>query len=129
MNKLKVYDKLCVILFDPDRFGGTAFCPKLLKFLSKTALRFVSAKGRSRFCPKPLVRNLWSPNKFLSEPLATISCTPSYSVLSLLYIIQYCSSKQTQNDMIFLLPESRVSHVCSEADSHQGRGGVFFMVR
>ena len=39
--------------------------------------------------------------------------------------IEYCSSKQTQNDMIFLLPESRVSHVCSEADSHQGRGVSF----
>ena len=108
-----------VISYDPDQFGGTAFYPKLLKCLSETALRFVPAKGWTRFCPKPLESEqvfVQTSGNHITHPY--LLCT----FISIRYTVLF---KLASKHMIFLLLESRVSHVCSEADSHQGRGGLF----
>ena len=72
-------------------------------------------------CPKPLESEqvfVQTSGNHITHPY--LLCT----FISIRYTVLF---KLASKHMIFLLLESRVSHVCSEADSHQGRGGVSFL--
>ena len=126
MNKLKAYDKLCVILYDPDRFGGTAFvrnfssfCPRqpCVWYQQRAELGFVrnllseTSGVRTSFCP-----NLWQPYR---APLVTLYFH-KYTVYS---TVQASKHKMTW----FFCSQNQEWAMCALKQTVTKAGGCLFL--